>query len=211
MTSYEYDYNDLIVVLVGKWEHQFQVHRDIIRERSKFFEAAVSDDRWVEGQERLVRLPEIAPQAFSTYTHWIYRDQMSIHVFWQEDHPNIWREQQAYYEIYMLAEYLDDARLRVHILDVIISKSLHWRKVPGFKFCDVIWDRTPKGSPLRTFVIDWKAQRESRSKFAKDVEEYPKEFLEEMAVYLMRHRTRKSESAQAFAARIRAKLLPERS
>lgn len=57
LTPASYDYDSLITVLVGAGEERFTVHKDVICVKSKFFRAACSD-RWQEGQEKVVRLPE---------------------------------------------------------------------------------------------------------------------------------------------------------
>jgi hypothetical protein len=208
ISSYKFDHNDLIVVLVGPKEDKFQVHKDTLCERSKFFEAAVSTDRWTEGQEKVVRLPEVAQRALRTYVHWVYRDELNVHVYWQKDHISTWKEQETFFEAYMLAEYLDDSCLRTLAMDGMISNSVLWDQVPGSYACHAVGDGTAKGSPLRRFVLEWRAQRESKESFADDVEDLPKEFLEEMVVLLMNRRSRKKETHEAFAIRMQAELLP---
>lgn len=74
-----------------------------------------------------------------------------------------------------------------------------------------VWDRTPKGSPLRTFILEWMVASMGKSEFTGFVEYLPKELLEEVFVLLMSFEgASRGETAHGFADRIRAKLLPER-
>lgn len=156
-----------------------------------------------------MRLPEITYNAFHAYTHWAYKERLSPEVFWQDHSLTTCKEQQTYFDTYLLADYLDDSHLRAHILDAIISKSVDWQQLPLPDVCTVIWDRTPKGSPLRTFVLEWLASCLHYTDFTDAGEELPKEFLGEMVVHLMRHgNIYGMEDAQEFADRIREKLLP---
>lgn len=137
---------------------------------------------------------------------------MSPEVFWQDHSLTTRKEQQADFETYLLADYLDDSHLRAHILDAVISKSVDWKKLPLPDVCTVIWKRTPKGSPLRTFVLEWLASSLHYTDFADAGEMLPKGVLEEMVVHLMRHgNLYMMKDAREFADRIRKKLLPERS
>ena len=84
----------------------------------------------------------------------------------------------AYIALYLLADYLDNNHLRMAILDTMITKLEVWKVVPGPFICQKVWKGTPKGSPLRSVVLEWKYRRQSPSNFAQKVENYPKEFLE---------------------------------
>lgn len=45
--SFDYDYNNMITVLVSKSQKRFTVHKDFICEHSRYFEAACRPDRWL--------------------------------------------------------------------------------------------------------------------------------------------------------------------
>jgi len=209
--SVYYDYDDLITVLAGEDEMQFQVHRTNICERSKFFKAAVSDQRWIEGQQNLVRLPEVSPANFQMYVHWAYTGKLSPEVFWTqlEGNLNSDKEQRAYYAAYILGDILDDEDLRTLSLETMITKSANWKYMPSVDTCQDIWEKTPKGSPLRAFIVGWKADAEAQACFSAHVEGMPREFLEEMTVYLLGLRPENRKNPADFVARMRAELLPE--
>jgi hypothetical protein len=58
---FDYDYDDIIIVLVGEEKIKFSVYKDIICEKSKFFNTACAPDRWLEGKEKTVSLPKVDP------------------------------------------------------------------------------------------------------------------------------------------------------
>lgn len=83
--SFDYDYNDLIKVLVGKDKTPFTVYKDTICEKSKFFDKACSTDHWREGQEKLVPLPDVEPGVFKTYLHWTMIGNLLAEVHWNKE------------------------------------------------------------------------------------------------------------------------------
>jgi len=187
------------------------VHRDTISEKSKFFEAATSSDRWREGSEKLIRLPEVRVAPFRAYIHWVYTGNIVAEIYWQVTIVNTAKEMQTYFDMYMLAESLDDGHLRTQAMDAMISKSVTWDSVPGPSMIEWIWTETPKASPLGTFTLGWIAACQATSSFAAAIEEIPKEFMQEMGVLLMKRIATcgVDESDVEFAARIRAELLPK--
>lgn len=50
---------------------EFLIHESVIRSESPFFEAVLSRD-WKEAKEKLVSLPQAAPDAFRIYVDWMY-------------------------------------------------------------------------------------------------------------------------------------------
>jgi hypothetical protein len=189
---------------------QFRVHKHNLCERSNFFKAAVSTDRWLEGQKKLVRLPDVAPKTFRAYVHWAYTGKISPEILWREAEVEVPAKQFAYLSLYLLAEFLDDTDIRAEILAILISRMTVWDCLPGHVMYKMIWDGTPKGSPLRTVVCEWLVRRQSRPNFADNVGSFPKELLEEIAVLLMQRASSNPngvETLEVLAARVRAQLL----
>lgn len=65
-TTYSYDFDDMITILVGEEEHRFTVHKDMLCAKSRFFRAACSK-RWASGVEKVVRQPEGTAEDFQIY------------------------------------------------------------------------------------------------------------------------------------------------
>jgi hypothetical protein len=57
-----------VSILTGEEEQQFTVHKDSICAKSKFFKAACSE-RWIEGKQKVVKLPDVTARDFQTYVH----------------------------------------------------------------------------------------------------------------------------------------------
>lgn len=95
------------------------VHQSKICEKSKFFSAACSR-RWKEGQEKLVRLPEVKIEVFQEYWEWVYSAERCTEES-ELDAKNA--EYLLLIDLYLLADLLDDTRLRNFSTEEI-SKSL---------------------------------------------------------------------------------------
>ncbi|KAK5714077.1 hypothetical protein LTR15_010985 [Elasticomyces elasticus] len=64
----------MVTVSVGTGEkaRDFHVHEEVIKRHSDFFNAALAGDRWQEGVERKVSLPEDKPKTFEGFQSFIY-------------------------------------------------------------------------------------------------------------------------------------------
>ncbi|KAK6515861.1 hypothetical protein TWF281_004452 [Arthrobotrys megalospora] len=61
-----------VTVLVGKTEKEYKLHRNIISHGSDFFKVCCREGKFMEGNQRLIRLPEIDTGAFDIVIRWIY-------------------------------------------------------------------------------------------------------------------------------------------
>lgn len=207
MCRYEYDYNNLITVLVGEDEEKFSVHRDSIREKSKFFSAAVSSGRWREGRKKLVRLPEIRSDEFRLYVHWVYTGEIVPEVLWHVPEADADQALLSCIAAYILGDVLDDENLRECAIETMIEKCPGKSSVPDGEWCTAIWEQTSKGSTLRKFMIRFTWNYMDTQQFSKDRSTYPKEFLEEFALWAMcTNQNRFSDSK--FQSNMRAVLFP---
>lgn len=164
------DYNDLITVLVGSKETPFTVHKDSICAKSKLFKAACSKHR-VEGQKKVVRLPEAIPSVFRRYLLWAY----SGHLEWTADGkirleaPNeadqeaIYEEMSMIIELYILGDSLDDIRLRNKVVEILATGVGY---VPNGEQLTRLWANTTDNSLLRTMFTDRLVLRADRSESA---------------------------------------------
>lgn len=72
-------YENTISVLVGDKKQLFTVYKDVICASSKFFKAACSE-RWIEGKEKKISLPEVEPALFRSYVAWLYSGNYQLGV-----------------------------------------------------------------------------------------------------------------------------------
>ncbi len=68
------------MVLVGEAEQRFVAHESVLCATSGFFRDSLSGD-WLEGKERVVRLPEQSHEAFNVYLTWLYRNTIDLPEF----------------------------------------------------------------------------------------------------------------------------------
>lgn len=194
-----YDYNDVISVLVGGNEQSFTVHKDLICARSKFFVAACSE-RWIEGQSKVVRLPESSPKIFQIYMAWLFAGNAAVeevgHNATESKHSDV-VEQRTLVKLYLLAQYLNDIKLRNQCLKVLVSRTPAWKTLLWPSDYKLIWDSTMPGCLLRTMIIDEFIARSTRDGLAERITQYPTSLLQELAVALMQRAP--TEDSQVFS------------
>jgi hypothetical protein len=176
-THLSYDYNSTISVLVGKEEKQFTVHKDSICAKSKFFKAACSE-RWIEGQKKLIKLPEASTRDFQAYVNWVYTSRIEVN-------ENAEKQYNGHVKMYILEDVLDDYQLRNTAMEYLIS-SIETPIAQGYRMLRDAYERTPTGSPLRRLLVSRQIGQGERKTFPECVSKYPVELIQEMAVSLMR-------------------------
>jgi hypothetical protein len=174
------DYNSTILVLAGKQEQQFVVHKDAISAKSKFFRAACSE-RWGElrsssGISRAIKLPETRAHDFQMYVSWVYATRM-IELKNGDDLVS----RKLLFRMYVLGDVLDDLQLRNAALEQLISSTALYTTQPNIEETKYVYENTPSGSALRGFLVEYRIGRGCREDFAKDVAKYPIEFIQEFA------------------------------
>jgi hypothetical protein len=103
---------------------------------------------------------------------------------------------------------LDDHELRTHALETLIDKCIHWTILPNSELCEDIWEHTPEGSPLRTFLELFVEHYADPVRFFETISTYPKEFLEEFAMHKVFSQHLRRELS--FQKKLRDTLLPEK-
>ena len=177
-----HDFDNMVTVLVGKEEKRFTLHQDAVCAKSKFFQAACSKE-WLEGQERVVRLPETEDTTFHEYCTWVYSGKIadSTCTTSSTETQRMNEHDQLLY-LYLLGDKLDDIQLRnqaiIKLFKSMQNGNLLLRK-PASK---LVWESTVRGSPLRKLIVDVMVTRIDRSSFAASVSQYSPEFLQEIAV-----------------------------
>jgi hypothetical protein len=108
--------------------------------------------------------------------------------------------------MYILGDVLDDYQPRNAAMEHLID-SLPFTTQPSFETVRDVYERTPTGSPLRKLLVDRRIGRGDRDEFATDVGAYPAEFIQELAVALIR-KTSTVTSAD-FVAGVKGSFRPE--
>lgn len=216
---------NVVKVLVDNDKHQFFVRQDIVCALSKLFRAIVPLVKGQEATENVVRLPTTSNNAFRTYYHWLKTRTVSLNIWFDRPGRTLEltesEELQAYIDIYVLAEDLDDRKLRNYVMRIFIKNYHNLRTIPGGEWSSGIWKQTSKGSLLRTFLVEWAffrfAPYVKSAEFGDVALSYPEEFREEFVNFafdrgLPDSGNRPGKIAKrAFQDVMRARLLEKRS
>lgn len=158
------------------------MHTDFLVAKSRFFAAACSE-RWSKN-DGTIRLPEVLPETFRVYLGWVYSHDVKLDpAAVDSDEINTY-EQAKFCELYLLADTLDDVKLRNRVMEILVTSA---RGLPHPNTVWRVYDSTICTSLIREMLVDKAIMRLSRSDFAKNVSEYPCEFVQEVAIQLMGH------------------------
>lgn len=158
------------------------LHQEPVCAKSKFFKAACSS-RWLEGQERVLRLPEVSAATFQTYCTWIYTNDIALGNCTPESpQEEIYAEETSFIDLYLLGDKLDDIQLRNGTITMLIDFSVKHNIVISMTNIALIWDSTPRGSLLRKLILDLTVTRCSREDFARHLPIAPPEYVQEVAL-----------------------------
>jgi hypothetical protein len=140
------DFDVIIIVLVGPEECRFSLHKIKLCSKSKFFRAACSE-RWIEGQEKLVRLPEVKVEVFRVYCEWIYNSNLPTircTAGDKETEKAVERNQLAH--LYLLGDSLDDLELRRAATQAIFTFLRARCGIFTVSTFAIVWSSTPPGN-----------------------------------------------------------------
>ncbi len=69
--------SETVSIFVGKKRKEFNIHKKLICEASKFFNDAFNGP-YKEGQENRMHMPEDDPEVFSCFVDWLYRNPLPV-------------------------------------------------------------------------------------------------------------------------------------
>ncbi|KAF2163134.1 hypothetical protein M409DRAFT_26579 [Zasmidium cellare ATCC 36951] len=169
-------YNKTITVLVGPEEDKFIVHKSTACDNSPFFKAACSQ-HWVEGQDKVVRLPDTTAKLFETFLHWAYTKDLKM----EGVDDSTTADQPRTYDlgsVWGLANYLQTPALRNKVIDRLLQKfdAMPHTAVPRSAL-NHIWDLSPPDATIRRLLIDLHLTRMSRQMFEAFEDEWPQDLI----------------------------------
>ncbi|KAI5360922.1 putative SKP1/BTB/POZ domain superfamily protein [Septoria linicola] len=164
--------SSIVTVKVGLLAEALTTHETLLKDHPPFFAAAL-DAKWKEGQTREIKLPEDDPDA--------------VTVYWDEedDKPNF----DLLVRVYVFGEKVQDERF----CDVVMSALCQARDtpdqqgaryIPGTSVITDLYDGSPAGSPARRWVVDQYRDAVDAEGFREDLQNYPAEFVQEVAMDL---------------------------
>jgi hypothetical protein len=130
-----------------------------------------------------VRLPDVKPATFKVYCSWVYSNTIAeptgtANSSAHDKHAEL----KSIIELYLLGGKLDDILLRDHAKITLFKSMQNQSIIPGVDLLELIWESTPPASLFRKMIVDVYARRVTRNKFCESVSEYPREFLEAVAM-----------------------------
>jgi hypothetical protein len=149
-----FDQNDAVTLHVGPTKHIMVAHASYITLNSDFFKAALKRE-WLEGQARVIKLPDQRPNVVSHYLYYTYSKALPSAPEPGSDHAgNL--EKNRYYEflaeLYVLGERLQDQTIRTTVIESIVALWEYIILITGP--ANIIYRGTTAGSPARRLMVD---------------------------------------------------------
>jgi hypothetical protein len=165
-----------------------------------FFKAALSGN-WVEAKDRLVKLPEDEPTVFADYVHFLYTRKLHVKSHKASGESSGHDEKISLLKLYVLAEKLQDADTKRAVMGAVFN--CFWgicitpSEFPGLECIEIVYGGTPAGSPLRRILVDFYTYY-ARDDTLKQYVTYPNEFMQELAIDLLKKRAKPTDRAAMF-------------
>lgn len=179
------DFTKQISVLVGPDEQTFFVHKDMICARSRFFKAACSE-RWVEGKEKRVELPDVEASLFHCYIARVYGGKVDVERFANEGIEKLPGKDDRLVakllELYILGDALDDIHLRNRVLQILVLETT---VLPHAETVKRVWEKTPEHSSIRKMIVRRAVLRTDRADLMEDLKNFTADFVLQVAVSLL--------------------------
>ncbi|KAL9066958.1 MAG: hypothetical protein Q9161_007202 [Pseudevernia consocians] len=147
----QYMNDDMVDIYVGTSRRKFRLHRDLLCERSEFFEAAL-EGHFKEAEAQELTLPEDSVESFERLVCWLYgAPLMSMPLEPSED------DFSANVNLFILAKKLCLEHLQNETMDRVLK---YYRLVLLEVDVCILCENTSAGDPLRRLSIQcaaWKA------------------------------------------------------
>ncbi|KAK3700452.1 hypothetical protein LTR37_015956 [Vermiconidia calcicola] len=180
-----------VKIVVGSVEAEvsFCVHPALLQKHSNIFEAALKKE-WTSGQQRIVDLWEENPDTFTLYAQWLYTGKL----FTKREPAST--SYKRYAELYVLGEKLIDRTFQNRVMDATVAAKRepdeNGRKYrPNASLSSIVYSGTPKGSPLRRFMVDCYLRSGASGSIQQHADEPDKvdhEFLMDLSAALLANR-----------------------
>ena len=170
----------IVTVVVGPSRKEFILHKKLLCHHSEYFVAAFSE-KFREGKENLLKLPEEDPIAFSYFVQWLYTGTLPRIPTAGLSKPF----QPEAVDLYLMAERWFIVPLQNAFMDKIIE-STHKISLHSLPIIQKIYESTIESSKLQKFIVQKacyhleSTEHNSRAEIIKLFDEVP-DFGVEMA------------------------------
>jgi hypothetical protein len=183
---------DLVTLLVGPKEEEFAVHESCITRNSDFFKAALKKE-WIEGQTRIIKLPEeTCTKNFVHYLNYAYNEGLPTEgIKTATDEIFDGNPYDTLGKMYVIGERMLDKSVQKAVAGEIIRISSlvspnGTRHSPGTPCITLIYDGTSTGSPMRRVLVDiWATRGNVDWPCKRQHQEFLGELVEELQTKIM--------------------------
>ena len=162
------------------------VHKNIVCAASKFFLAACSGPE-KESNAGIEKLPELEPEAFTIFTHWLYTGQVEL---WEEgeasrmyqDKWGVCRTrtqppQKRAIQSFILGDALESVQFCNLVIDCIMTIWSSTATLPQSRLIAEHWSKLPTGCSISRLMVDIWTNVASEDQLAAAIGRFPAEFV----------------------------------
>ncbi|KAK4957596.1 hypothetical protein LTR10_005563 [Elasticomyces elasticus] len=142
------NFKGMIRIFVGEQPEAFYLHEDILRKDSPFFKAAIKksrDDRR-QGDQPVLRFPNITPKDFNRYAQSLYADDIARE-------STLFPGFQSLVKLCVVAEYFQNRRVQEIATDQINNDMHRLKQIPAPDIVTYAYEKTSVGSTLRELLV----------------------------------------------------------
>jgi hypothetical protein len=146
LTLPRYISSDIINLFVEPKRKKYHVHKDLICERSEYFQKAFQPITLKESLEGGIYFPEDVPEAFDLFVRWLYTSEL-------DNADSITDEKLLNYaHLYVLADKVCLGQLQ----NAAIDRNISWAGISFFSpsFIKSVYEMTPQDSVMRALMVD---------------------------------------------------------
>lgn len=174
----------IIKVLVGANDHEFQIHKEILTKTSGYFASYLSG-RWNVSDAVKPPDPDIDVQTFRLYVHWLYTNEIDL---WDLDtmsdaaDPQFSLRAAQLAKLYCLGDVLEERALRNQVMSRFLNLSGSAQWAPAAEAFRIAWDKTRTDSLLCKFLVDDTLSRANLDWLEKEWERLPDGLLKQLTM-----------------------------
>jgi hypothetical protein len=146
-----------VTLLVGLHEEPLVAHESYLTKNSEFFQAAMKKE-WVEGQTRIIKLPEDNSETVTNYLAFTYSRGLPTSKVIKSYPPPTESEWKSLAKMYVFGERVLDKCVRnaivAEVSRLVTPDENGDRRFMPTAASNIFFDGTPEGSPVRQWIID---------------------------------------------------------
>lgn len=150
-SEFRFDFQRLIIVIVGEEQASFSVHAHILRQKLPFFEAALSS-RWNDKELPTIEMPEDDPAIFNTFVAWAYTNEVEAPSILENDvtepDPQIMNN---WLDLYVYADKLQAQEMKNVVIEFFLEAGPKIPKMDPSAIAQ-IWNHLPRKDMLRILL-----------------------------------------------------------